>query len=110
MSADHNGFAIRRPWYSAATRASLAMVLTVGAFVCSFAVPASALTPNEKYVTRLYVDFLGWIPTQSELTWGSAVLAGHPSRAIRRARMSTVSSGVVSSKPAGLPGRTNGIW
>lgn len=46
----------------------------------AFASPASALTANEKYVTKLYVDFAGRPPTSSELAWRAAVLGGGTSR------------------------------
>lgn len=56
--------------------ASAAIVLAI----CGAAGPAHALTANEKFVTKLYVDFVGRTPTSSELTWGAAVLGGGTSR------------------------------
>jgi hypothetical protein len=38
--------------------------------------PAGAATPNEKFVTKVYEDFLFRAPTSAELTWWTAYLAG----------------------------------
>lgn len=55
-----------------------AMCVIMFSWVAFFAEvhPAHALTPTEKYVDRIYRDFLLRPATSAELAWGSAYLAG----------------------------------
>ena len=67
----------RRPHLRLALRRSALAVASAGFVVGSIVLPArpaAALTANEKYVTKLYVDFVGRPPTSDELAWGSALL------------------------------------
>lgn len=58
----------------------IAVVCLVCSIMVGLAEPAAALSPNQKFVTRLYQDFLGRPPDSSELSWGTAVLDGGGSR------------------------------
>lgn len=62
--------------------------------VCSGAAlgggPAGALTQNERWVTRVYTEFLGRAPNSSELAWQVAVLGNGTSR-------TTVASNIMNS-------------
>lgn len=65
------------------SRVRLARVVTLLVVLVSsqfFAWPATALTPDEKYVTRLYQDFVLRPPDSSELAAGIAYLNGGGSR------------------------------
>lgn len=63
-----------RPRVSIKVIGRLAVLLLFGLLAVFAARPAGALTPNEKYVTRIYQDFLLRSPTSAELIWGAAVL------------------------------------
>lgn len=78
MHADHLTDRPRRHGLTAIMRALLAVLLAMSTLLGITAIPASALTADEKYVTRLYADFLGRSPSPAELTWGAAVLANSP--------------------------------
>lgn len=75
-----------------------AMTATVVALVLGSlsmaSTPASALTQNEKFVTRLYQDFLARSPTANELLWQKTVLDNGATR-------SSVVSAVLTSSEFG---------
>lgn len=51
-----------------------------GASIFALAAPASALTPNEKFVTRVYAGFYLRAPSSAELLWGATILGNGGSR------------------------------
>jgi hypothetical protein len=64
---------------SVVAAAVLVAVLVLGAFAAAGG--AAALTPNEAYVTRLYLDLLGRSPSAGELPTWTGQLSGGASRA-----------------------------
>lgn len=63
-----------------ASRLLLSLVMVSVAVVWNGGAPASAMTSNERFVDRVYRDFLLRSPTSSELIWGSTILGNSPSR------------------------------
>jgi hypothetical protein len=61
-------------------RLAVASLVLVCCGVALGGAPAGALTQNERWVTRVYTEFLGRAPNSSELAWQVAVLGNGTSR------------------------------